>query len=164
MRTRYFEWLLSLIPGSSSIRGICNELFNMTFTYDDYHGTDGNRADDGLSLRSLYFNETRSVTYMEDCKCTVLEMLIALSLRIERDIMGEPGDDHPEKWFFEMLDNLGVFNLTSPKFVGRIVEEWMNRDFDPNGYGSIFPLKYYPGDQRDLLIWDQMSFYLNENY
>ena len=163
-KTRYFEFLLSLIPGADRYRTICQELFKINFRYDDYHFTDGNRADDGLNLRSYYFVKTRNVSFMGDEPCTVLEMIIALSLRIERDIMGEPGYDHPERWFEDMINNLGLLKLTSPRFIEVTVDRWLDRRFDSTGQGSLFPLKWYPGDQRDLCIWDQMSFYLNENY
>ena len=163
-KTRYFEYLLDLIPMSRECTAVCERLFQIPFAYDEQYETDRNRAEDGLSLRSLYFAETGCVSFMEDAPCTVLEMMIALSLRIERDIMGMPGNDHPERWFFEMLRNLGIFGLTSPKFIDTIVDTWMSRAYDPDGTGSLFPLKYYPGDQRELLIWDQMSFYLNENF
>ena len=42
------------------------------------------------------------------CPQVVLEVLVALSRRIEIEIMGEPGNDHIEKWFWIMLSNLGV--------------------------------------------------------
>ena len=80
--------------------------------------------------------------------------------------MSEPGDEEPEKWFWQMIKNLGLNKMTDGSFnerkIGAILYEWMNRLYDENGKGGAFPLKKPKKDQRLVSIWDQMNLYLNE--
>lgn len=147
---------------------LCFFLLNEPFYWDENMISDANRAEDGKSLRHLYLRERGEVSGMTDEPCSVLEMLVAFALRIELDIMGEPGADNPGRWFHLMLENLGISSCSNGNMNKRLVtyhiDTWMWREFTPRGHGSLFPLREYPGDQRELPIWDQMNFYLNENY
>lgn len=179
-KTRYFTWLLNKVYGRSKVytqrySDLLSYLHQMEFRWDRTITTDENRADDGVNLRLLYFNEVGSLygenLTREDTSrpCSVLEMLIALSCRIETDIMGEPGDDHTEKWFWEMIDNLGLSGMTNnmfdPVVVNNAIGKWLGRSYKASGKGGLFPLKKnYNVDQRRVPIWDQMGTYLVENY
>ncbi len=144
-------------------------LFDRPFTWSFKIPTDANRAKDGLMLRDRYANETGDYLLYSDKAepCSILEMLVALSIRIEEDIMAEPGDEHPEKWFWEMLDNLGLTRIASLRPMAeneyeKVIEVWLKRKYMDNGQGGLFPLKNPSKDQRLVSIWDQMNFYLNE--
>lgn len=169
MNRRYYYWLLSLIniPEKSNYSMLFKDLSLKEFFWDQTIVSDGNRADDGLNLRLLYFHETGDAL-AGGSGCSVLEMLIALSIRIECDIMGEPGDDHPEKWLWEMLNNLSLTSMTNDEYdeeyVDYILDMWLNREYKSNGSGSLFPLKRSKANQRLIPIWDQMGEYLNERY
>ncbi len=102
---------------------------------------------------------------------SVLEVLAAFSRSIETKLMGEPGNDHIERWFGEMLDNLGLLvyrdSRYNPQKVDEILNIWLERRYDSRGNGSIFPLKSGKFDDRDMRqtdMWYQMQFYLDENY
>lgn len=125
---------------------------------------DENRARDGEMLRCYFEDETGNPCKV-DSNCSVLEMLVGLSERID-DIMGEPGEQHYDRWFHEMLHNLELdaemddeFN---PQEVYMIVKNFMTRNIDYNGVGGLFPLRNSYEDQRYLSLWDQMSCYMNE--
>lgn len=132
---------------------------------------DENREIDGMDLREQYEIPDCSNAVAEDFyaqKCSVMEMLVALSIRVDDDIVGDPGEEHPEDFFMEMIRNLGLDRFKQNRCrrgdVDRIVDRWMKRDFGPDGAGSPFPIHDDPRDQRDLEIWDQVNSYINENY
>lgn len=134
---------------------------------------DGNRSDDGIELRDDYDILEEYKNYFEEFMnrdCSVLEMLIALAIRVDDDIIGDPAEEHPEKFFLEMIENLGldVFWGNAYMFddqkVEKILDKWMYRRFNKNGRGSPFPVKNDKRDQRELEIWDQVNSYINENY
>lgn len=167
-RTRYFSWLLCKISPTRGYGKLLSRLYDSEFRWDLTVESDRNRADDGKNLRLLYSDETGERVDMRE-PCNILEMLIALSQRIEIDIMGDPGNNHPERWFWEMIKNLGLNTMTDgyydDYYVGDILGCWMARVYDPRtGIGSLFPLKHTPLNQRKVPIWDQMGAYLNEYY
>lgn len=165
---RYFKWLISIIddPYYRPYGSLLSFLYDEEFRWDFAIPTDSARADDGIELRALYFSETYDNELDMDEPCSVLEMLIAMSTRIERDITGEPGFDHPEKWFWQMIENLDLLSETDRHFdehyVTNVVGNWMARNIKPDGYGGVFPLRHPHADQRIVPIWDQMSAYVNE--
>lgn len=134
---------------------------------------DKNRADEGLYIRSDYLekhSERELGIYMND-PCTVLEMMVALSLRIEYDIMSEPGEEHSYRWLNLMINNLDLWKFTDERLYSgwkadadQILGVWLNKAYRPNGEGSAFPLEKYQKDQRKMEIWSQMCEYLNENF
>lgn len=161
-KASYFSFLTEKVYNSNLNDAVCYELLSVPFTWDENIITDANRADDGLSLRSLFYYDEHDISGMCDSPCSVLEMLVAMSIRIEMDIMGEPGDDHPGRWFELMMKNLRIGRYTPVNDALMKIDIWLHREYEANGVGSLFPLREFPGDQRDLPIWDQMSFYLSE--
>lgn len=137
---------------------------------------DQNRAEDGLYFRKIYEKNTgKSTSIFKSLRrdCSVLEMLVALSIRIENEYIGDPKHPHPEYIFWEMIKNLmdqgeGISHCTDKnfdeKYVDFKVEMWMTRAFNKDGKGSIFPLKKTKKDQRKVEIWSQMNEYLSEKY
>jgi hypothetical protein len=131
---------------------------------------DDDRAKDGRYLRTEYFqNDDLLDEIMSNYKdCSVFEMLVAFSIRIDNEWIGDPGEEHPETIFWEMLCNLGLDKCTNrrinSKFVMETLDIWVNRKFDSDGRGSIFPLKNTSRDQRSVEIWGQLQEYLGENY
>ena len=121
---------------------------------------DENREMDGLYLR-------RGLWEIDDRPCSVLEMLVALSRRMN-DYLGSINDDESGRIFWEMLSNLGLLKFTDDRYsqedVSLILARWMNRRFDFDGRGGIFPIEGTPNDQRRLEIWSQMHEYLTRYY
>ena len=167
-RGEYFAYLTDKIYERSGYNLLLSYLFDTKFIWSFKIPTDANRAKDGQLLRDRYANETGDYILYEDKTepCSVLEMMVALCIRVEEDIMSEPGDERPERWFWQMIDNLKLNNMTDYGFdekrLGQILYRWMNRLFDENGKGGPFPLKKAKKDQRLVCIWDQMTSYLNE--
>lgn len=174
---RYFEWVLEQVPDPS------NEEYTELFWYlfdREFVWTvamDENRAADAQSLRERYLEETGQEDEPVGMDLTirpvsVLEVLVALAVRIETDIMGEPGNLHPEKWFWEMLHNLDLDVMNNDKYykahnkeiVADSIDIFIGREYSGDGSGSLFPLEKPFTDMRTMEIWSQMQAYLNEKY
>jgi len=134
---------------------------------------DENRAIDGIDLRREYLSSHPGNGLMIDAEdpCSVLEMMVALSLRIEYDIMGEIGKECPYRWMNIMISNLHLDDFKDERIysgwksdANYILDRWMLKDYSANGEGSAFPLEKYDKNQKKMVIWSQMSEYLNENF
>lgn len=178
---KYKHWLISKVDTNGdfsldSYNNLMDILFETDFFYiknDPQTKMDKNRSSDGIYLRTIYCDETGN--YIEDDisdkNVSVLEVLVALSIRIEQDIMGTGGNDFGH-WFVEMLDNLGLLsydddNFVDDKRINDILNDFMYRRYGEDGVGSLFPLKnpeICSDSFENLEIWDQMQYYLNENY
>ena len=106
--TRYFDWLLRKIRRGGNYFRLLQFLFNEEYTWVSMIITDEDRETDALDLRFQYEAETGSSIDIFDKPCSVLEMMIALSIRADNDIYGIPGDPCPERLFWDMLRNAGL--------------------------------------------------------
>lgn len=168
---KYHKYLCKLmrcdLPEHRNYTELMYDLDEKPFIWS--HPMDENRDVDGLSLRKDYFldnNEDFPSWISAPRSC--LEVLVAFSKRIEIEIMGEPGEDQIERWFWVMLDNLGLLEFDDFHYNHGLVEHkldiWLTRKFNSSGKNGIFPLKKLTSDQRDVEMWYQMHAYLNENY
>ena len=167
----YGDWLLDLVGFKNrNYDLLMAELHN--FAFESYVIFDDNRARDGLALRDDFvYGEDIYESYLYELRehpCGVLEVLVALAIRIETEYIGDPKEEHPELIFWEMIQNLGLSRYSNRRFnagaIYDILDTWIERRFSSNGEGSIFPLKMTKRDQRKIQIWDQMNEYLLENY
>ena len=140
-----------------SYRKVCKVMFNTPFRYSIY--LDKNRFEDGLSYRyRLGFESTEP--------CNVFEMLVALAVRMEEDIMSDPrfGDRIPQ-WFFSMIGSMGLAQYDDKVFdeekVENLIETFLNRKYAKNGKGGLFTFRHKTIlDPREVEIWDQMQWWL----
>lgn len=169
----YYIWLCDLVNANGPEHEGQYSLLLKTLHETEFVwsiANDDNRAIDGKELRERYADETgQELTERErDIPCSVLEMLIALSFRCERDIMGEPGEDLPDRWFWIMIKNLKLDICTDDCFdriyVDQQIDLWLMRQYKRNGVGGLFPLLRPDRDQRKVEIWFQLCSYINENY
>lgn len=174
--TSYFDWLCTLAgiddpPIDGSFWHLAGIMDHMEFYAIVPH--DENRAEDGHALRELYFQDTgRAVEETLRPFCSVLEMLVGLSLRIERDITYRAyDDDHTKRWFWEMLENSGLIKFPDHRMTidnankaKGVICYILDRTYEPDGSGGFFPLKHAASDQRKLELWYQADAYLAENF
>lgn len=172
---RYYDWMCRLVCNNryskTSYRKLLRYLDSVEFTYTI--AMDDNRAADGVDLRYRFGYENDipdSVIerYLDDHPCTVLEMMIALSLRCEEHIMDNPElGDRTGQWFWGMIVNLGLGPMTDENFDVEysegVMERFLNREYGPNGQGGLFTVVDTDRDLRDVEIWYQLCWYLNEN-
>lgn len=165
----YYQWLLNSI---GVLHGnhldyllLMRHLNEVPYEYMLY--SDKNRAIAGTILRTHFAHE--SGVYLEDVfsgDCTVLEMLVALATRIMYDY---GTDRSKEEWFWELMSNLGLDKFNDAEYneteVDTILDIWMHRKYEPNGYGSLFPIDgYFEGDATTMSVWDQMNLYMTRKY
>lgn len=145
---------------------LCRRLYRTPFTWT-LQG-DEDRAKDGQQLRIFFAEETKR--NVPDGPVNVLEVLVALSMRTDDWLSG--GENGPNAWFMTMLHNLGLDGFTDDTLmdhgmaekVDYILEKWMNREYEYNGNGGLFPLRNPPDDQRCDTFEYQLQLYLKENW
>ena len=167
----YFEWMCELICGNRyaeavSYRKLLAYLRSIEFTYSIPR--DKNRAEDGLDLRYRFAYET-NIKHAEDYihgPCSVLEMMVALAIRCEENIMDDPSyGNRTGQWFWGMIVNLGLGFMTDSRFdeqfVDDIIFRFLNREYEPDGKGGLFTVRNCKYDLRTVEIWYQMCWYLD---
>lgn len=168
----YFHWLCEMVDAKGSddsYSGLMRQLYDVYFSKQTAKlvGLDCNRIEDGKELREKFKDDSSYLNY--DClngPCSILELMIALAFKIA-DLL----DDDPEHWFWEMIKNLGLEGMNDSTYymigsydkVDEILNTFLNRKYDKDGFGGLFPLQNPEKDQRKVEIWYQMNAYLIEN-
>ena len=155
------------LVGAQSYKRLLTCLHYTEFRYSI--SNDGNRAEDGVDLRSRFIFDGGYhydlLRYL-DGPCTVLEMLVAWAHRCEEHIMDDPDiGDRTGRWFWVMIQNLGLDSMTDDRFDEEFVNEkvstFLDRDYDRDGKGGLFVVDNCRYDLRTVEIWYQMCWYLN---
>lgn len=179
IRNQYFEWLYNLVcenrySGQVSFRKLLMYLYSVEFRYSI--PKDKNRVEDGIDLRwrfactgeytcshivNHYF-----VAACLDGPCTILEMMIALAIRCEENIMDDPAiGNRTAQWFWGMVTSLGLGSMIDTRFdrdrADEIIERFLNHDYEPNGKGGLFTIRDTDCDMREIEIWWQLCRYLD---
>ena len=172
LNKRYFNWLCSKVYDENSTTRysrLLEYLHAQDFIF--LMDMDENRAYDGVDLR-YRFGYEKDID-PEDIKleldnrpCSVLEMMIALSIRIEEHIMSDYAvGDRTGQWFWTMIVSLGLGSQTDDDFdiliVAHTVSRLLNRTYDPDGRGGLVTIPDCPKDLREVEIWYQLQWYLN---
>jgi len=177
MTNEYFLWLCDLISPSDRYRNLLYILYSIPFYWSILW--DDDRNTDGLRLRDIYLENTpvnNNVTFPFR-ESTVLEVIISIAIYIEDQVMHDPlYGDRTSEWFWMMIGNLGLTGRiknfsdpnwdeeTDPKWVSDIVDIWLSRHYDTNGFGGLFPLKKVSQNQQKVSLFYQMHAFLQENY
>jgi hypothetical protein len=177
----YFEWLRrEAFPGPKQrkeFEGVLRVLHDIPFYWTLW--SDENRAGDALAFRQFEFlgfqqdlDKLDQHWLQEWAQATpsVLEVLLAISRRWVYYFEG------PVSTYFNHLFR----NMQFDKFPGRSlssggenqvrirVDEWLSRQFEPNGQGSPFPVNRQVAldvlDMRQVDIWGQMNAYSYEHF
>lgn len=172
----YYHWLCEFVDINNSKRSyflLMQTLHNKPFFWTVPN--DDNRADDGIMLRTRFVKDMGYDDYavkMLERPCSMLEMLIALAQRMDTIMDNLDNVDRTNKWFWEILGNIGLDQFTDEKYfdmggelkIVNILNDVLERKYKKNGQGGLFPLKKPTKDQRKIEIWYQMSAYILENY
>lgn len=117
---------------------------------------DRNREQDGLYLRKMN-------NYYSFEPCSMFEMMVALSLRIDQEFLGDTSTEGISRaglWFGEMCDNLDISNCSGLDEFEVKINRFLNHEYEPDGRGSLFYVPNAPEDFRQLQIWDQMGAWI----
>lgn len=171
----YLDWMTRLVcansyAGDESWNCLLALLHNMEFTYQ--LELDENRAIDGCDLRYRFAYECglsgQTVkNELDNRPCSVLEMMVAQAVRCEEHIMDDPDSgNRTDKWFFEMIRSLGLIRMHDDRFDAHYAEavilRFLRREYAENGCGGLFTLKHRMTDMRQVEIWYQAMWYLDE--
>lgn len=175
MRSAYFEWMCRLVCDEAGRRGrswkkLLWFLHDQEFVY--ILDMDGNRAADGIDLRYRFAYESRYDTHQvldalgEEDPCSILEMMVALSIRCEEHIMDDPEfGNRTSAWFWGMVDNLGLGGMDDSNFdlyfAESVIDKFLRREYLSDGTGGLFRVEMPPQDMRRIDIWYQMMWYLD---
>jgi len=172
-KNKYLGFLCSIVGKSQDYGRLLEELHKIPF----YHiiPNDDNRAMDGAELRDAFLDEVgpSGAPFLPEYPCSVLEMMIAMAKRLEFETAQSKWEKSPDEWFWILVDNLGFTSCDNTAFiqcqtigdyVRKSVRIFLERSYDSDGNGGLFPLKNPQKDQRRVEIWYQMNAYVLENY
>lgn len=171
----YFNWLYDLVyPGSDpdgdySFGKLARHLY-----FTDFYSSverDENRSSDGIDLRYKFgwekgYSDREILISLDNRPCSLLEMMVALSIRCEHQFMSDCiYGDRTGQWFRKMIVSMGYGGMYNCNFiearVNYITNRFLNREYQPNGEGGLFEIKHPSKDMTKLEIWAQLCEYLN---
>lgn len=170
IRSDYFEWMYDLMcdgrfSRSISYRRLFTALHDIEFVY--FVPYDENRAIDGITLRYHYCqaHDCEDLEYYLSGPCSVLEMMVALAIRCEKNMDNPEKGDRTSQWFWSMITNLGLGSMSDSNFnewlVNDVISRLLERDYDPDGRGGLFRVRGWHRDMRTIEIWHQLLAYMN---
>lgn len=179
----YFQWLMMDAFSNPNDRilfeGVMREMHSIPFYWKLW--ADQNRAGDALAFRQsdfLQFQDQRDLDRMDQhwlgnwatASPSVLEVLIGMARRWSFYY------DQPVPFYFAVLfGNLGfqrvpgkILSANTREGIRRILDNWMSRQFPPDGTGTPFPIMnalHLPMfDMAEIDIWGQMNMYSAEHF
>lgn len=172
IRDEYFESLVCLVCRNRFVDGISyrrllSQLHMIPFRW--IIPADSDRAERGKDLRWRF----ALAHGYEDCyrtalegPCSVLEMMVALALFCEEQIMSDTAyGDRTAQWFWGMAVNMGLGTMTDDRFdrryVIQVVDRMLDRQYEPDGKGGLFRIRNCDKDVRTMEIWHQLCHYLD---
>ena len=169
----YFTWLCDLIcrdrySEKTSFVKLLSHLHDTEFYY--VLDRDVNRAEDGIYLRYRFSYHNTDIgddieSYING-PCSVLEMMIALAIRCEENIMDDPTiGNRTGQWFWGMITTLGLGAMYDTQYdaeyVDEVLERFLKREYERDGTGGLFRVRNCNYDLRNVEIWYQLCWYLD---
>ena len=160
MRNDYYHWLINKVCDrqydSRYYSKLLFELDNIEFIWS--LPLDENRAIDGLHLRQEYGINRNG-------PCSVLEMLVALSMRVIEDGYISEGGENP--FFWNMIKSMGLYFNDDYDYDSRLTDEavgrMLNREYNYDGSnGGLFVVSEPLDDMRNTQIWMQAMWHISE--
>ena len=168
---QYFNWLCDVVNVSTvSYDKLLRLLHRTKFRWINIR--DKNRAEDGTDLRFRFrksidgLSRNEVLNWHDKEPCSVLEMMIALAIRAEEQIMADPQvGNRTTQWFWGMVSSLGLNRMSDDMFdlieARNIIEQFLDREYSPDGRGGLFTINNCDYDLRDIEIWTQLCWYLD---
>ncbi len=170
LRKEYFEWMYHTVcDGHFATENSYRKLLLYLDSIDYYWilQDDSNRAADGEDLRwsFLFWNGMEERINELQGSCSVLEMILAMAYRCEEIMDDAVIGDRTSQWFWNMMNNLGLGGMIDTRFdegfVNSVIYIFLDREFKPDGHGSLFVVRNCDVDLRNVNIWTCMLWYLD---
>lgn len=167
----YFEWMYDLVckdrfAPSITYRQLLTFLHDTEFVY--FVPYDENRAAEGIALRYRFclLHDCEELEHFIEGPCSVLEMIVAVAIRCEENLMLDPEmGDRTGQWFWGMITNMGLGSMSDSNYnewlVNDVVTRFLNREYEPDGRGGLFTVRGWNRDMRTAEIWHQLMAYIN---
>ena len=149
----YFDYLLTKIRGPDKRVDRYGYLCRILYCKDFYYTMvdDGNRVAWAQTLRDNYLMEfDRTPEYLPSTPISCLELLISISIELERMVHDFRYGDRTFFWFFVFVENLGLdiyddnkfpFYSTDFMYINNKLDIWMSRKYLSDGNnGNIIRL------------------------
>ena len=168
---QYFNWLCDVVNVSTvSYDKLFRFLHRTKFRWSNIRVK--NRDEDGTDLRFRFrksidgLSRNEVLNWHDKEPCSVLEMMIALAIRAEEQIMDNPQvGNRTTQWFWGMISSLGLTGMSDNMFdlieAKDIIERFLDREYSPDGKGGLFTIRDCEYDLRDVEIWTQLCWYLD---
>lgn len=171
LEQQYYCWLTGWIPRTwrdryaMLLRHLYETPFVVTLLMDE------NRVSDGLALRNRFATEAGMDTSKRErlyaCRpCGVLEVMIAMAVRLEEEYMTRFDDeDRIGPVFRSMISSLGLEGMDWAHYdravVDGILNRFLTRGYAEDGLGGLF---YIPGtsyDMREMELFQQLMCWVD---
>ena len=172
IKNGYFSWLVEFVKPDDRHWCLLRRLHQKDYIWLDCVPLDENRDKDGRALRVKFANDSEwpleEVLGVLEGPCSVLEMLVAMAMRIETDILYDAAyGDRTGEWFWMILNNAHL-NMNDDEYyqiyIDQVLNTILSRWYDKNSEGSFFPVKNTCGrDWRKTDLWMQMQLYFEEH-
>lgn len=177
IESQYLKFLIGY-AGLGSHQGrhyyLLAQILHERIFYSNF-ANDMNRSEDGKNLRAFFasqYDDPDDILMQLDGPCTVLEMLIGLAKRMDFMFIGSGDRNQASHWFFVLIQNLGLYTYDDDMLLGdeekheevdRILDILLERHYERDGRGGLFPLRNPYQDQTKVEIWYQANAWMMEN-
>lgn len=171
---RYYDWLLDLVFDIPKMKREFSKVLYILFITDYVweYPMDSNRESHVFDFRYRFgyengYSDAEVRAELDDRPASMLELMVELSVRIEETIMQDSiFGDRKAIWFWDMMESLGLDDYPDYDYdeqaVIDILDCFMRHEYEPNGKGGLFTLNHPYDDMRNVTIWCQANWYLDE--
>ena len=156
---------------------LCRFLYGVDFTVgDEGCPEDETQATNGMELRRRYAESVGKESGKSERdidriwktihgKCSVLELLVHLCIRLDEMTNEEESGKTVSKFFDLILENLAIDITDSEAGWSSVIGDFLHRNYSKDGSGGgLFPVKDIGDkDARKMPIWFQLNAWLNEH-
>lgn len=174
LEKEYYDWLVQLVCPTKVKRQKYSKVLKALYDREFYYYILMDENCEGRAVNFRYrFGYEHGISdhiigkEIDICPARVLEVMVELSCNIEENIMQDDTyGDRTSKWFWDMMDSLGLGKATNDIYddyiTNEIITNFLERDYDENGRGGLFTVRKPFSDMREVPIWAQANWYLNE--
>lgn len=168
IESEYFNALYSKVCNDSfgtSYRNLLILMYDMKFY--PRHSMDLDRWRDGLRLRREM--TTKALYDSMPADCNILEMMLALAIGMEEQVMSDPSKgNRMSEWFWEMMASLkishiddSVFNTHTESEAAHKLNAFNCGWYKSNGEGGLFTFTSNI-NAPSIPLWDQAIRHMND--
>ena len=171
IQDEYFDWLGNKICENHfdfiKYKSLLLCLHDTPFKFSIF--MDENRAINGEELRWDFASECDYI-YDEiedalDFSVSVLEVMVALCIKIEQFMMNCTDGDRTGVWFWDMIASMHLSDMTNARFdypyVRDRIDIFLNREYSENGDGGLFFVEDCEQNMREIELWKQADIYMS---